>query len=211
MIGREEAEATTEERQGIDQWLRWGSTLLGGFLVLSVLASCAMHIAQKDKFPSPVDLEAGMFLSIGVILIIVFNLPWTKIRLGELEIERAIEEQATDYANEVDRLKKTIKDLEAALSKAGEITPELQGRLDSVSDEAEQEDERLLLEFLEQSPSWGFTASRIRGKNRQPGGFQRLGHLSVPRIRTLAAKLLQEGKIRTRISKNNNVLYQANR
>ncbi len=201
-----------QEKQNIDTILRWSCTLLGLLIVVGTLASTVMHFFQQTEYPKPKDLEAGLLLGIGLVLIVLFNLPWTKIRVGEVEIERAIEEQAIDYAEEIDTLKKKLSDCKDDLEKVGQGSPQVQEKLNKakIEEQKETEDEKLLISFLKKWPTWGFTATRIINWGSKQKGFEGFKDFSKPRIRMLAAKLIRNGNVRTRVSKNNNVLYQYN-
>ena len=200
-----------EERQDVDSWLKWSCSGLGALLVIGVLVAVCMHFIDKDSYPKPIDIEAGLLLGTGVVLLLLFHLPWTKIRIGDIEIERAIEEQAIDHAQELGDLKKLLNQLEQNLSAEAVISPEIKTEIDKRKSlyVEESNDTELLFQFLKQWPSWGFTASRIKKWGGDKADFKRFSELSVPHIRALAANLLKEGRIRTRVSKNGNILHQA--
>ena len=199
-----------QERQDVDDWLRWGCTLLGAVLVIGILIAVLMHMKDKIAYPKPVDIEAGLLFGIGIVLMILFNLPWRKIRIGEVEIERAIEEQTIGYAEKVEELKKVIEELEGSFAKMEEVPKAAKDQIESAKEWKVQEerDEELLYQFLKKWPTWGFTATRIRNWGGRQAGFEGLARLSVPNIRTLAASLLSQGKVRTRLSSSGSVLYQ---
>ncbi len=89
--------SNVQERQDVEFWLRWASTGLGLLLIFSVLMIVALHVINKELYPKPEDIEAALLFGFGILLIALFNLPWSKIRIGDLEIERAIEEQSQEY------------------------------------------------------------------------------------------------------------------
>ena len=71
-----------EQRVETDKRLRYTCTLLGIFLILCVLILAFMHVMDRSTYPSPKDIEAGVFFGFGLLLIALFNLPWTRIRIG---------------------------------------------------------------------------------------------------------------------------------
>jgi hypothetical protein len=83
--------SNTQERQEVEFWLRWVSTVLGVVLIVSVLIIVALHVSNKQLYLKPADIEAALLFGFGILLIALFNFPWAKIRIGDLEIERAIE------------------------------------------------------------------------------------------------------------------------
>jgi hypothetical protein len=200
-----------QERQDIDGWLRWACTTLGVFLIVAVLIVCCLHIVDKEKYPAPVDIEAGLLFGLGILLIAIFNFPWTKIRLGDIEIERAIEKETREHAEEIVGLRETILKYEAILDEIKEVPTEIRSKIDSSKNEREHEneDEELLLNFLNYWSSWGFTVSRICNWGGKRPGFGRFSKLNGSQVRSLAGNLVRKDRIRTRISSNGNVLYQS--
>lgn len=202
-----------QERQVIDKWLQWSSTILGILLIIGVLIVVVLHIMCGEEFPKPVDLEASLFFGFGVLLVILFNFPWTKIRLGDLEVERIIDEQETDHAEEISKLNEIIEAYESSVEDLQDITltPKAKKTIESIKIKRSEEerDEELLLKFLNEWSSWGFTATRIINWGGRQSGFERFGDLSKSYVRFLAGNLIRQGKARSRISSNGNILYQS--
>jgi hypothetical protein len=121
-----------------------------------------------------------------------------------------MEEQAVDYTEEIGELKATIASLRESMENEQAIPDQVKSRLESLTDRAEQAEEDALLKFLNSAPTWGYTAARIRTKSAEQDPTGPLANVATSRIRTIAARLISKGQVRTRMSKNNNVLYQAN-
>lgn len=194
------------EPVSINPFLRTVTTTLGVLLVTLSLTIIVRHMIDPSS-STPKDLEATFILSIGLVLIILFNIPWTKIKVGEVEVERALQNQAEEYAQDMSSLTEKLHALEN-IKGSTELTNSVQSVLSDFT--VADTNKELILSLLQKWPTWGFTASRIQKWGAIQQGFEKLGTLSLTQIRSASAALLKSGDIRTRLSKNNNVLYQAN-
>lgn len=179
-----------QERQSIPICLQVFLCLLGILLVLGTVAICILHVSNREAFPEPESLDAGFLLALGVGLLLVLFVPWQRIRIAGLEMERAVQEQAEDFSREIVRLRNEN-------SKLARAAPELSMQ------------EKLILKFLTSWSSWGFTPLRIKNWGGSKSGYEDLRKLRTGEIREFLTNLVADGKVRVRVSRNGNTLYQA--
>ena len=197
------------ELQDVPPMFRLGCSFLGGAMITGGLALIAMHAHDQARYPTPADLQVEFLLGFGFALLLAVHFPWTKIRIGDLEIERAIEQQIDSAEQEGAELRKIIEDLEGRLREgehgAGR-SKELLMELDRRRAQELQHDQ-LLERFLDQWKTSGFTASRIASWGPGQNGFEALSDEPAA-IRASANRLVAQRKAKTRISRRGNVLYQ---
>lgn len=93
--------------------------------------------------------------------------------------------------------------LEQPTSQTASISPPL------TDIQPSDEKTHLVLRFLNDWPTWGFTPKRILTWGSQQVGFAELEIISRGELDRILQSLLTQNAIRTRISKNGNTLYQA--
>jgi hypothetical protein len=208
---QEDSSDTSEkERQEIPRWLRWTCTAAGAVMILSAFILVFLHAFERNKYPSPSELEADVLIGFGFALILVMNFPWTKIRVGDVEVERAIQGQMDSYGKENAKLTSVIVDLEQQLR---DLSPDKGEAVKVLGEVAKLRSEHvakdnLIESFLKAWPTWGFTPNRIRIWGGEQKGFNELAEMDVPAIRASANRLVNQGKAKTRISSRGSILYQ---
>ncbi len=166
--------------------------LMVGIALLLIVFSFGILLAavfiDHEKF-KPINYSIEYMLTIGLSIFAGVYVPWTRIKIGAFELEKALEEQNHDYIQEIKSLKDRL-------------------RLHENEDAGEDAElKNLIVSFLAEYSRWGFTVSRMKNWGASKKGFSDLKDSS---LRVKLGELVDERKIRTRISKLGNVLYQAN-
>ena len=88
-----------QEQLDIPVWLRCILTAIGALLLLGASISLVLFVNNSEKFPSPKDLDSSFLFALGVGLLLVLYVPWQRIKVGGVEIERRVQEIASDYSH----------------------------------------------------------------------------------------------------------------
>ena len=148
-----------------------------------------LHIVNMERFPAPAALNVDTLLVSGVGLILAFNLPWTRISFGGVEIEQQYQEE-----------------IEECVLELGKLSKELQEHEKDNTDKTNRM--KLVKKFLAKYSTWGFTISRILAWGPSQEGFKDLEKMNRTELRRVLAELVRDGTVRTRLSKRGNLLYQ---
>lgn len=213
-----ENDKNVQELQEIPRKLSIALTGLGIIMISVGLLSIVFYLVQFNldmNTPNPRELQASTMIAFGTFLLIILHFPWSKMKFGDFELERAIQEQSQGYSMYIEKLKEELQKYKGLASPqkptkiAGDHKYGKDPEVEHVEIlEDEDEVKKLLLKFLSEWSSYGFTISRIinwGGNHKKYKTFQKLSSME---LRLLADKLVREGKVRTRISSNGNVLYQ---
>lgn len=179
---------------GFPLWLRRFFTVIGISFILvtiGVLVVCLLN--SNCTCSQPWNL--GSLCALGIVMLLVVHVPWMEIEIPYFRIRRAphaTQELAEDF-RELVRKERGDKG----------------HRLEPKEKELEKGRKDLILKFLKEWPNWGFTPLRIKNWGGSQSGYGELSKLSTMEIRKLLALLQATGKVRTRVSRNGNILYQA--
>lgn len=202
-----------QERPDVPIWLKLTFTLLGSFLILLGAIVIISYILKFGHNLIPSEIGANFIICLGAFMILVVHFPWNKLKFGGFEIERAIQEQAQDYSLDIEMLKKELDECKEILKQAEEgqdisdkVKIKIEGLKKSISDR--EEEKKLLIKLLSDWPTYGFTASRIITIAGERSDYEKLKSMKPYQIRMVVNELIKEGKIRIRISKKGNILYQ---
>jgi hypothetical protein len=200
----------SEEQEKLDmpKWLTKIMTIVGGITLLMGISFIIMHIA-KDKFPEPETLKVEFLLGFGALILLISYLPWSRIKFGGFEVESLIQEQSEDYSLEIEKLNLKLEEYEKIISdlKEGKETILTEFNPDK-SNEKKNLNKTILYDFLSKWSTYGFTVSRVHKWGGDRKTFGRLKEMENSEIRLLADELVRDGKVKKRISSNNNILYQ---
>ncbi|MDW3194394.1 MAG: hypothetical protein R8G66_18605 [Cytophagales bacterium] len=183
-------------------------TIIGIILIGIGFVIIVLHLNEMDKYPSPDEMEVSFLIGIGLITLFAAYFPWLKLKIGDFEVERAVEDQARDYQTEIKRLREFILKQEKEVNAQEAISVDIKQSFAKQKEEFGQDakDKEIIYELLKRYPNDGFNITRI--KNFETG-FNTRQDISSSKIRVLANELVDVGKARTRISKTGNILYQA--
>ncbi len=189
----------------VPRWVRVASTFFGLALIGTAALGVLLFIFRTNHHPKPTDFDVALLCAAGIGLVVVVNVPWTKLQLGSLTVERALKVELESYAEELEELRKKLSEKSTradeadALDEAGAPDMAKNDRKDPL---------HLLKQFLEASPTYGFTPRRIATMAKSMSDFKDLGSMNTRAIRSLLGQLVARGDVRMRISKSGNVLYQ---
>ncbi len=195
------------QRLGIPNCLRCILTAISALLIFVTSVSIVLFVVNKKSFPAPEELESSFLLALAIGVLLVLYVPWQRISIAGVEIERELQEQAKDFREQDENSSKQIERLQKENAELRKNPAELQ-LLQKEQKQKEQE-EMLILKFLNEWSSWGFTPLRIKNRGGKESGYEELGKLSTSRIRVILSNLVADGMVRLRVSRNGNILYQA--
>ena len=174
---------------GFPLWLRRFFTVIGILFILVTIAVLVVGLLKSNYTSSqPGNLES--LCALGIVMLLVVHVPWMEIEIPYFRIRRAphaTQELAEDFRKLV------------------------QEERDDKGHRLKQEETMrdLILKFLKEWPHWGFTPLRIKNWGGSRSGYDDLSKLSTMEIRKFLALLEADRKVRTRVSRNGNILYQA--
>lgn len=187
--------------------IRWVLTLVFALIVLACIAIVVAYVQCPESAAAPKDIGLAPIFLFSVSALIVLWIPWQRLgiritKIGGIEFEKIVAEQASEHAEELTYLQDRIEVLEGYVRKIDDTA----GLTEAV---AEPELRKLLLEFLNKYSSWAFSPSRIRAWGAKQQGFSELSNYDYQFIRSTLQKLVTENELETRISKKGNTLYRA--
>ena len=205
-------------RQEIPNWLKIFFTILGGSLILLGGIIIIMYVVNcyPDFKLEPSKVGTDFIIGMGVFIILVVHLPWSKFKFGGFEIEKAIQEQAQDYSIEIEKLEKELNEYKIILKEVNK-GPDVSEKFKNIIESSEkstlnrEEEKEQLIRLLSKWPTYGFTASRIITLAKEMTGYDNLKVMRPSQIRIVADELIRVGKVRTRVSGKGNLLYQINK
>ncbi len=223
-----------QELQEIPRWLNITLTLISIIIITAGLLSIMLYPISyylNIEPLNPGDLQSTTLIAVGSLILIILYLPWNKIKFGDFELERAIQDQSQDYSLFIEILKEKIKKLEKERdsfiavkksrhpeyvdqdivekkSEATEAVGEESKYERLINDKTEKDAKELLYKFLNEWNTYGFTVTRIINWGGNRAGYDAFQNYSPMEMRLIADQLVREGKVRTRLSSNGNILYQ---
>ena len=199
-----------QERQEIPYWLRNTMTILGIVFILTGLTAIGLYFWDIKKFPSPSDLGTNFIMGLGILLLLVAHFPWSKIKFGDFEIERAIQEQAQDYSLEIEKLTQELIECKKS-SNINRVNSDSEAfNFETFNHYIDNKEniKNLLIKFLKEWKSYGFTVSRIKKWGGEQNAYELFKDMSNTELRMILDELLRDGKVKTRLSRGGNILYQ---
>lgn len=196
-----------QEQTDMPKWLIKLLSVVGGLTLLCGILFILLHILVGG-FPEPETLKVDFLIGFGVLILLLLYFPWSKIKFGEFEFEKLIQEEKEDYSLEIQKRELKIKELEKIVTdlKNGK---NVNVDFNSESSQSEKQvNKELLYKFLSEWSNYGFTISRIKNWGGQRKGFEKFKELDSSEIRLLADELVIEDKLKIRVSRNKNILYQ---
>ena len=178
------------------------SLLLIGVCVYLV----SKYLCAPKIFASPKDLGLTQIFLFSVAALIIVWVPWQRLgiritKIGGIEFEKIVAEQASEHAEDLSYLYDRIEALEVGLRRTDEMA--------DITEQFKEPDLRsLLVDFLTKYDTWAFPPSRIRAWGAQQQGFSALSGYEHPFIRSTLQKLVSENILETRVSKKGNTLYR---
>jgi len=163
-------------------------------------------IVSPSTAASPAEIGITPIFIFSITILVALWVPWQQLgvritKIGGIEFEKIVAEQASEHAEEVTYLQDRIETLEKHVHRLDE-TSELIGYF------AEPELRELLLKFLTQHSKWAFSPTRIRAWGSKQQGFSALETYDYHFIRTTLQKMVSNNILETRISKKGNTLYR---
>lgn len=203
-----------QELQEIPFWLANTLTIISIIIIviglLTIVLYSGSHFLENYNPPEPEKLQATTMIAVGCLFLIILYLPWNKIKFGDFELERVMQEQTQDYLLYIEELQEHLETLSQKQSKS-DVSPKKE-ELDNIQiDNTKTRKDNiqdLLLKFLTKWSTYGFTISRIINWGGERSGFEAFQDLNNMELRLTADKLVREGKVKTRLSSNGNILYQ---
>jgi len=180
------------------------------FISLLLIGICiylvSKYLCAPKIFASPKDLGLTSILLFSLTALIVVWVPWQRLgiritKIGGIEFEKVVAEQASEHAEEISYLQDRIEIIEAGLRRTDEVA--------EITEHFKEPDLRkLLIQFLTKYSDWAFSPSRIRAWGAQQQGFSALSGYEHQFIRSTLQKMVSENMLETRISKKGNTLYR---
>ena len=182
---------------------------VSGIAVIILIAALVIieeYIQSPRVAASPKDLGLTPLIIFSLTALIVTWTPWKKLgvrvsKIGGLEFEKIVQEQAAEHIEDQNDLNKRIKSLENQLLK-------LDSTLEFTDQSKEDELSILLLDFLTQYSTWAFSPARIRAWGSVQPGHDKLVNFTLQLIRSTLQKMVFDGVLVTRVSKKGNTLYR---
>lgn len=218
---------------------KWLKTLLMCISLTSVAISLIIYVAYffDSSLPVPSDVEASYLLSLGIAIPLFLHVPWQRISFGGIEVERALQEQAQDYSEVISKLEGDVEVLLAKLHSEEDLVGSNKAAVDNsdhtahfnpkqqVSSDLQHNKNQFgysrselkrelsdeLKKFLEEYGNWGFTPSRIKNWGGEKSQYNIFQEVSISEIRLVLDLLVESRHVKTRVSKNGNLLYQINK
>lgn len=173
-------------------------------LIIAVIGIYVYLIFCNPKHLDPEKFGLPLILITLLSILILINIPWSRLgfrvkKIGIIELENVVKEQAQNKSEELADLQKQID----------ELKEERINIQHGINTNRNEEDE-LILNFLKQYSQWAFSALRIKNWGGNQENFHQLSELNTYKIRSSLRRLLSDGKVVTRISKKGNTLYKFN-
>ena len=204
--GPEEELGQVSSGLDIPCWLKWLATAFSIALIGFTLCYTYRYLGTPSELASPNELGLSSIFLFSISALVIVWIPWAKLgirisRIGGIEFENIVKEQASEHAEEVSYLEDRIEVLEAKArsgNEMSEITDHLQ----------EPKLRKLLIDFLTKYNQWAFSPSRIRAWGAKQQGFASFVEYNHSFIRSTLQKMVSENLLETRISKKGNTLYR---
>ena len=101
-----------EEVTDMPSWVKILFTALGLVLLVLGFSTILAQFFSIEDLPSPQEFESSLIIGLGAALILLGKFPWSKIKIGNIELERALQEQveesSEDYAEVINQLKNEV-------------------------------------------------------------------------------------------------------
>lgn len=186
--------------------IRCGVGAVSIILIAVCIFLVSKYIGAPTTYASPKDLGLTSVFLFSITILIVVWIPWSRLgvritKIGGIEFEKIVTQQASEHAEEISYLEDRIEVLEGHVRKSN-------GMIELEEHFAEPKVRELLLEFLLKYSRWSFSPSRIRAWGSQQQGFSALGEYEHQQIRTVLQKMVSENELETKISNKGNTLYR---
>jgi hypothetical protein len=166
-----------------------------------------MYMADPQRMVSPSNLDISTLLLFALGVLSLIWVPWSALgirikKIGGIEVEQIMANQASEHAEEIGYLLNRIKALEAQCNSQamGFVAPE--------NAEAEDKLRDLIRRFLEEYKDWAFSPPRILNWGSTQGGFEGLANYKLRDIQNELLKMVSDQVLVTRISRQGNTLYR---
>ena len=186
--------------------LKFILSALSILLILFCASVIFCYIDSPSTAASPAEIGITPIFIFSITILVALWIPWQLLgvrvtKIGGIEFEKIVAEQASEHAEEVTYLQDRIETLEKSVHRLDE-TAELIGCF------AEPELRELLFKFLTTYSKWAFSPTRIRAWGSKQQGFSDLENYDYHFIRTTLQKMVSNNILETRISKKGNTLYR---
>lgn len=151
------------------------------------------------------DFGVSKLIIAGAIVALVAIAPWNDLRLrlkkvGFLEFDRVVNQQAREHIQEFAELRARIEELETRVRRGDTVGP--------IADHLAQVDlAPLLSQFLKEHRPNAFSPLKIHQWGSRQKGYEKLGTYTQGAIRTVLQSLVASGQVATRVSRMGNTLY----
>ncbi len=177
-------------------WARHFLTAIALSLIAIVCLSIILHIFAKDKYPSPEALGGKILIATSVVTIFATYFPWSRLKIGDIEIERVIEKQAIDHAKAIEAIMVANDGTDIVLEAGGhpakfKASPQFEGM------RAHKKD---VWGLFQASPNRGFTAQSILNAGQNT--------LSEPELTAILAMLVRDGALTMHVLRGNEIIYK---
>ena len=166
---------------------------IGSLLIVGGAFCYAYFLFNTNTKLTPNELQAGSLLASGLILVLACCSPWMQDSIAREKMETALARQSKEYAKEIVSLRKRINmnELDANSSDRSDLSD-------------------LLKKFFRKWDRYGFNIPRIINWGGRREEFEKFRNTSKAELQEALNLLVADGVVRTRLSKNGNVLYQHN-
>ena len=187
----------------------WAKTLVSLILLVPIIVSIILfsqHIEAPKLAASPKDLGLTPLIIFAMSGLVILWTPWKKLgirvtKIGGLEFEKIVQEQANEHVEEQNDLNKRIEFLENHIQN--------QDATLVFTDRAREPELREMLKnFLTEYSTWAFSPARIKAWGAMQKGYENLTQFESPLIRNTLQKMVSDGELVTRVSKKGNTLYR---
>ena len=152
------------------------------------------------------DLGLAQLLIAGTIVMLVALAPWNELRLrlrkvGFIEFETALSNQAREHVKEFAELRARLDEFETRVRAEDSVGP--------IAEHLAQVDlAPVLIQFLEEFRPKAFSPLKIHRWGGRQRGYEKLATYPQGAIRIVLQELVSNGKVAVRVSRLGNTLYR---
>lgn len=195
-----------DELLAFPPWYKWGFAIVFGLVSLACIGLYVAHILNPRQIPSPNDLQLGSIFIFSSTVSLLVVTPWSKLgirinKIGPIEFERVINEQAKEHIEEISELRQLLFEVDVKLRGLDEISSFSLGM-------ASVELRSLIKDFLREHSPTAYSPLRMQKWGAKQKRYENLSNHGLSNLRKILQDMVAEGVLETRISKMGNTLYK---
>lgn len=193
----------SDSAKGLPRWFKWTLGVGSGLLLFFSLCLYLAYLFSPDRYAAPSDLQLGSLILFSSSVLILVIAPWEELgvrinRIGPIEFDRVISEQARENVGEFAELRQRIDKLEKSIDKTARIP----------QSEVAVELRPLIIRFMERYAPTPYSPLRILHWGSRQEGFEELSNYDLRTIRKVLQDLVSEDILTTRVSRTGVTLYK---